>query len=348
MNPLRVAFFTDSFYEVNGAAHTCRQYQLFAERRSLPVLCVHSGPVTCRFQHGAVTTLELKRSWASIGVDVDFGFDPFLWRYWRRIGAALADFQPDIVHIISPGDFSLMGLAWAHKLGIPAVASYHTHLHRFAAARLDKVLRLMPAGPRRAVCRWAQDWCGRGLLKFYQIPRLGLAPNPEIQQWMEHGTGRPCHLMRRGVNTDLFHPCRRNVNDGIFRFGYVGRLTREKNLRLLADVERAIIDAGCTQYKIVIVGHGTERAWLEKHLQRAEFTGVLRGKELARAYANLDLFLFPSRTDTFGNVVQEAMASGTPALVTHEGGPKYIVQSGITGYVAASWIAISSAARWPS
>jgi glycosyltransferase involved in cell wall biosynthesis len=117
--------------------------------------------------------------------------------------------------------------------------------------------------------------------------------------------------------------------------GYVGRLTREKNLRLLAALERALLEAGLTRYLFVIVGGGSERAWLEENLRRAEFTGVLRGEPLARAYANFDLFLFPSRTDAFGNVVQEALAAGTPALVTRQGGPKFLIQPGITGYVAA-------------
>jgi glycosyltransferase involved in cell wall biosynthesis len=139
--------------------------------------------------------------------------------------------------------------------------------------------------------------------------------------------------MRRGVDTDLFHPLRRTAEDGIFRLGFVGRLVAEKNLRLLAEVEREIIRSGHTNYRFVIVGDGSERPWLEKNLRRAEFTGVLRGEELARAYANMDLFLFPSRSDAFGNVVQEALASGTPALVTRAGGPKHLVTPGVTGYV---------------
>jgi phosphatidylinositol alpha 1,6-mannosyltransferase len=102
------------------------------------------------------------------------------------------------------------------------------------------------------------------------------------------------------------------------------------------ELERGLIAAGRTRYRFVIVGHGDERPWLEENLLRADFTGVLHGDDLARAYANMDLFVFPSRTDAFGNVVQEALAAGTPALVTNQGGPKYLVESGVTGYVAAS------------
>jgi glycosyltransferase involved in cell wall biosynthesis len=268
-------------------------------------------------------------------VDVDFGFDPLLWRYWQRVGEALKVFRPDLVHIICPGDFGVLGACWAHKLRIPMVGSFHTNLHQFAAVRLQKNLRLVPEGPRRAIRSLVEKVCGKGLFKFYEIPRLLLAPNPEIKGLLEGATGRPCHLMRRGVDTDLFHPSLRNIQeDGVFRLGYVGRLMREKNLRLLAELERALIASGHVPYRFVIVGHGDELLWLKENLIRADFTGVLHGEELARAYANLDLFLFPSRTDAFDNVVLEALAAGTPALVTSEGGPKYLVSSGVTGYVA--------------
>jgi glycosyltransferase involved in cell wall biosynthesis len=83
----------------------------------------------------------------------------------------------------------------------------------------------------------------------------------------------------------------------------------------------------------MIVGHGGEEAWLREHLPRAEFTGVLKGQELSEAYANMDLFVFPSHTDTFGNVVLEALASGVPAIVTPDGGPPTIIRDGKTGRI---------------
>ena len=86
--------------------------------------------------------------------------------------------------------------------------------------------------------------------------------------------------------------------------------------------------------RFLIVGHGSEEASLRANLHHADFAGVLRGADLARAYANMDLLVFPSHTDTFGNVVLEALASGVPAIVTPDGGPKFIVREGATGFVA--------------
>ncbi len=103
---------------------------------------------------------------------------------------------------------------------------------------------------------------------------------------------------------------------------------------LLARIRTELIELGITNFRFLIVGHGKEESWLRQHLPNAEFTGVLRGEALARAYANMDLFVFPSDTDTFGNVVLEALASGVPAVVTPDGGPRYIVRDGETGCIA--------------
>ncbi len=115
--------------------------------------------------------------------------------------------------------------------------------------------------------------------------------------------------------------------------GFVGRLSVEKNIGLLVQIQQELDRMGMTNIRFLIVGHGGDEAWLRERLARAEFTGVLHGEALAAAYANMDLFVFPSHTDTFGNVVLEALASGVPAIVTPDGGPKTIVRDGVTGRI---------------
>jgi glycosyltransferase involved in cell wall biosynthesis len=143
--------------------------------------------------------------------------------------------------------------------------------------------------------------------------------------------------MTRGVDTEEFAPAKRTAADGVFRFGFVGRLRAEKNVRQLADLEKRLLAAGQTNFKFLIVGEGNERDFLEKNMTRAEVTGFLDGERLAEAYANMDVFVFPSETETFGNVVQEANASGVPAIVTNQGGPKFIVRHGETGFIAENF-----------
>jgi phosphatidylinositol alpha 1,6-mannosyltransferase len=163
-----------------------------------------------------------------------------------------------------------------------------------------------------------------------------LAPNKELVDMLREVTGRPVFLMQRGIDTELFSPARRNRRDRAFRIGYVGRLTAEKNVRFLAELGETLITLGRTNFDFLIVGQGGDEPWLREHVPNAVFTGVLRGERLAEAYANMDLFVFPSKTDTFGNVVLEALSSGVPAVVTSEGGPKFLVQNAVTGYVAGS------------
>jgi phosphatidylinositol alpha 1,6-mannosyltransferase len=137
------------------------------------------------------------------------------------------------------------------------------------------------------------------------------------------------------VDAELFHPANRTrgADDHTFVLGFVGRLSIEKNVALLATVQRELGQMGLHDFRFMIVGHGGEEAWLRERLPRAEFTGVLKGKALSEAYANMDLFVFPSHTDTFGNVVLEALASGVPAIVTPDGGPPTIIREGKTGRI---------------
>ena len=141
--------------------------------------------------------------------------------------------------------------------------------------------------------------------------------------------------MPRGVDTEWFSPMHRTreAGDQTIVLGYVGRLSVEKNVALLARVERELAAMGLDHVRFLIVGHGSEEASLRRDLKEVEFAGVLHGAALARAYANMDVLVFPSHTDTFGNVVLEALASGVPAVVTPDGGPKFIVQDGETGFV---------------
>jgi glycosyltransferase involved in cell wall biosynthesis len=140
--------------------------------------------------------------------------------------------------------------------------------------------------------------------------------------------------MPRGVDAQLFHPSKREraSQDDEIVLGFVGRLSIEKNVALLAEIQKTL-DQSQQKFRFRIVGHGGEDAWLRERLHRAEFTGVLRGEELARAYAGMDIFVFPSHTDTFGNVVLEALASGVPAIVTPDGGPPTIVRDNLTGRI---------------
>jgi glycosyltransferase involved in cell wall biosynthesis len=206
-------------------------------------------------------------------------------------------------------------------------------VHEYLARRSNWLLRMLPRGHSARTGQKIEDMAMAIAARFYQLAQVLFAPNPQLCGLLERRTGRPCHLMPRGVDADLFNPAKRQRDnaDSETVLGFVGRLSIEKNVGLLVKVQKDLEQLGVQNFRFRIVGHGGDEDWLREQLPNAEFTGVLRGEELSAAYAGMDVFVFPSHTDTFGNVVLEALASGVPAIVTPDGGPPTIVRDGVTG-----------------
>jgi glycosyltransferase involved in cell wall biosynthesis len=330
MRPPRVAYFPDSFHEVNGVAHTSRNFVAYARRHNLPFLCVRAGVrATPVEDEGSIRTLELPRSQASVGLEKDLSVDPLFWRHADVIEDELHRFEPDVLHITGPSELGFLAMYFAWKLRLPIAASWHTNVHEYAARRLTWLTKLIPG----ALGAWTDRSIELTTLEathiFYDRADVLFAPNAELCAMLKSATGRPCNLMRRGVDTTLFSPAHRTQSEQSgkepFVLGFVGRLSIEKNVLLLAEVNRQLLERGLN-VRFLIVGHGVDEDELRARMPNAEFPGVLRGQALSEAYANMDLFVFPSHTDTFGNVVLEALASGVPAVVTPDGGPKFNVR----------------------
>jgi phosphatidylinositol alpha 1,6-mannosyltransferase len=333
----RVAFFPDSFLEVNGVAMTSKRLIGYAKRNGYPYLCIHAGKKTETATDESIKYLSLKRSLLSFPMDEDLKYDPFFQRHVRRVLRELMEFKPDVMHITGLNDVSIIGVYLSWKLQIPLVGSWHTNLHEFAARRLMRILRFLPQKTLDSLLGFTERKIMDGAVLYYKIPKVVLSPNQELVDILEKGTKRVSRLMSRGVDTEKFAPEKRTVDDQIFRFGFVGRLRAEKNVRLLARLEKKLLELGKTNFKFLIVGEGNEREWLEKNMSCAEFTGFLDGEQLSAAYANMDVFVFPSETDAFGNVAQEANASGVPSIVTNQGGPKFIIKHNESGFIAENF-----------
>jgi phosphatidylinositol alpha 1,6-mannosyltransferase len=333
---LRIAFFPDSYTEVNGVALTSNKLTDFARRRRYPFLCIHADKKTEILKNGEYTEFCLKRSPLSFSLDEDLSYDPFFNRHLSRIAREIKSFRPDVIHITGLNDVSIIGAYLAWKKQIPLLASWHTNLHEFAARRLDKMFGFLPDAARKSISGFAERKILAGSVLYYKMAKMVLSPNQELVDMLSEGTGRQSRLMQRGVDTEFLSPAKRTINDGVVRFGFVGRLRAEKDVRHLAKIEKALLDAGKSNFEFLIVGEGTEREWLSQNMTTATFTGFLSGEQLAEAYANMDVFIFPSATDAFGNVVQEANASGVPAIVSDKGGPKFITDHGRTGFIVES------------
>ena len=240
------------------------------------------------------------------------------------IGYELEQFQPDIIHVVNPAVLGLAGLFYSKLLKIPLVASYHTHLpqylQHYGLAMLEGFL-------------WE-------LLKTsHNQAQLNLCTSTAMMQELtRHGIER-VDLWQRGVDTELFHPdlasdqmrtqLSRSHPDAPLLL-YVGRLSAEKEIERIKPVLEAIPEA-----HLALVGDGPHRSALEKHFAgtNTHFVGYLTGEELGSAFASADAFIFPSRTETLGLVLLEAMAAGCPVVAARCGGIPDIVASGLNGYL---------------
>jgi phosphatidylinositol alpha 1,6-mannosyltransferase len=154
----RVAFFPDSFHEVNGVANTSRQFEAFARRRNLPFLCVRGGDrAQAVTEDGNVWTLELPRGFLSFPLEKDLRFDPIYLRHAPKIVEMLERFRPDVIHITGPSEVGILAVVLARHLGVPLAAGWHTNLHEYLVRRSDKFLRLLPERQSAATARKIED-----------------------------------------------------------------------------------------------------------------------------------------------------------------------------------------------
>jgi glycosyltransferase involved in cell wall biosynthesis/predicted metal-dependent phosphoesterase TrpH len=237
---------------------------------------------------------------------------------------AIADGRYDLIHVCSPGPSGVAAALLARAMAIPLVGSYHTELAAYAGLRsgdpaLERTAQLLVAA-------------------FYSQCRLVLSPSgaaDEALAGLGIASGR---IVRwdRGVDTGRFDPALREraLLPGELSVLYVGRISKEKNIDLLADAFELAHERD-PRLHLVLAGGGPEQPRLAQRLgDRASFLGWLEGAELARAYASADAFCFPSETDTFGQVVLEAQASGIPVLAVDAGGPRELIANGVDGLLA--------------
>jgi phosphatidylinositol alpha 1,6-mannosyltransferase len=246
----------------------------------------------------------------------------------RRLARELDAWQPDVVHLVSPTPAAGWARRYAKRRRIPLLATFHTHFVSY--------FRYYGFGLLERLGWWL-------LRRFYRPCRLIYTPSGAIAEELRaHGIG-PVRIWSRGIETDRFSPewrdprLRSSVGASAKRplLLMVSRLVKEKDLLDLPPMVRLLRERG-VPFRLGLVGDGPLRGQLEAALPDAVFAGHQSGEALSRWYASGDVFVFPSTTETFGNVVQEALASGVPAVVVDRGGPQTVIEPGRTGLVARS------------
>ena len=320
----KIALFTDTYDEVNGVANTFRYLTEYCckHNRQLDIYA-HSDKADRLERCGSVT---IRRYQPAVPLDIYFDmiFDLKLPRL-RIFNDARAR-KYDLIHIATPGSLGLNGWALARLDHIPLIGSYHTSLPEYLSRRVDKIARKFKLPPEPAA-RKSEDLMWDYVEWFYNQTKLVLAPSRHTQSVLQARFNTKIGIFSRGIDTERFHPRHRQEPDKVTVL-YVGRVSTEKNLDVLADIFRDRDDA-----RLLIVGDGPYKTRMQRDCPRAIFTGFLQGQPLSCAYASADIFVFPSTTDTFGNVVLEAMSSGLPVIVTDKMGPQELVTDGTNGFI---------------
>jgi glycosyltransferase involved in cell wall biosynthesis len=318
--PWGMAHFTDTFEDVNGVSWTIRQQLEQARslgKRMTVVTCGQgeSGPGIRTFE--PVGTFSLPEY-----PELSMAYPPFLSMLEYSL-----DLDPEMILAATPGPVGLAALGISRILQIPIHGTYHTAFPQYVASLTGD------AG--------LEDMTRKYMSWFYKQMDVVYAPSQAIaEDLFALGVERAAiRVYPRGVDTVRFDPAKRNgfykqwCDPGSMKLLYVGRVSREKDLDILAEAFRRVHSA--LDCRLVVVGDGPYRREMETELAGlpVTFTGVLQGEALAQAYASADLFVFPSTTDTFGNVVLEAQASGLPIIVSDKGGPMENIDAAETGLV---------------
>jgi phosphatidylinositol alpha 1,6-mannosyltransferase len=311
-SPLRIALVAETFLpSVNGVSGSVVRACEHLRRQGHELVVIAPGPGPD--EHEGIPVVRIP------SVELPKYPDLHVGRPSRMVTAALRDFAPDVVHVAGPVVIGLLALRAARRQDIPTVAVYQTDLAGFAERY--GLGRCSPA-----VWRWI-SW-------VHRQADITLAPSSSAT-WdlRQRGVHRVARWMR-GVDTEAFHPRHRSdeirgelAPGGATVVGYVGRLAREKQVERL----RPLLDLPGVE--LVVIGDGPVRAELERTLRGATFTGFLRGAELSRHVASLDVFVHTGLDETFCQSVQEAMAAGVAVVVGASGGPLDLVQHGVTGYL---------------
>ncbi len=313
----RVVLISEAFYpKVDGVSKTAYLTLRYLQQTGREVLVL--APDTSPTHVGPSRVVALRSLGLPFAPETRVALPPSL-----SIGRYLEEFQPDLIHMFSPALMSVSGMHAGRRRSIPVVANYQTDLPAYTQHYGFEFL----TGAMRYWLRYIHNGC-----------HLTLVPSYFTMRQLRAQGYRRMRIWRRGVDSDRFNPIHRSATmrqrllngrdpDSLLVI-YVGRLATEKRVDLLVDVARL------PGVALTIIGDGAQREELERTFAGTDayFTGYMYGEDLSRAFASADVFTFTGPSETFGQVVQEALASGLPSVIINQGGITDLVTDGVTGY----------------
>lgn len=322
--PLRIALVTETYPpEINGVAMTLGRQVMDLQSRGHQVQLIRPRQGVSDIATNNAQLEEVLKIGVPIpryaGLKMGLPAKAALLRLWQLR-------RPDLVHIATEGPLGWSALAAARKLRLPVSTDFHTNFHSYSQ-------------------HYGVGWLRRPILaylrKFHNKACVTLVPTEGIRKELQSHGYRNLEVVSRGVDTVLFTPARRDeqlraswgATPDTQVVIYVGRIAPEKNLSLVFKAYAAMRSVNPNSL-LVIVGDGPERGALQVQFPNAVFCGMRSGEELARHYAAADVFLFPSLTETFGNVTTEAMASGLAVVAYHYAAAEALLHQGKNGMLA--------------
>ena len=325
--PKKIALFTDTLNEINGVAITIKRTLETAKKRGIEFVVITSTKEETGIKNGVMNFKAIGEFSLPEYPEMKMSFPPILdlIDYIEKEGF-------NKIHISTPGSLGIVGLLVAKLLSIPTAGTYHTDIPRYVRDLTNDY--------------FLENAAWNYMIWFYNLLDEVLVPSSSTgRQLVSKGLDKSkIKPLPRWVDTTIFNPAKKDPDiwqkysfEKRIKLLYVGRVSKEKNLELLCRAFQKIHNLGYNT-GLVIVGDGPYREEMQKMLEGYPvlFTGYKTGDELHCLYASSDLFVFPSTTDTFGNVVLEAQASGLPVIVSDEGGPAELVIKNKTGIVISA------------
>jgi len=319
---MRIAIFSDTYApEVNGVARTLKRYTDYLENQGIEYRLFvpeSSTPVPSVPQVQRFTSIPF----------LLYGECRLAIPNPRQIKQALDEFKPTLIHIATPFNLGLFGLHYGKKHCIPMIASYHTNF--------DDYLEYYHL-------TFLKKWIWKYMYWFHRSFEKVYVPSESTKEKLvSHNIHHEIEVWSRGVNHQFYSPGKRSKV--FFReqykikekniLLYVGRIAPEKDIHIVLESFYSLPEHIKKETHLVIVGDGPLfRMLSEQHQSNITWTGFLEGEQLAKVYASSDLFIFPSPTETFGNVVLEALSSGLPVIGADAGGVQHLVTDGVNGYL---------------
>ena len=316
MTNIRVLLFTDTLCDVNGVSRFIQDISKLAHQKEVELYVVTSTLKRCPDLPNVHIIKPILRMKMPFYPDLDLVFPSY-----KKLKSITDEIDPDVVHISTPGFVGMMGRRIAKKRSIPMLGTYHTDFPAFAYKNIPYTI-VKHIGNRVMQC-------------FYRDFKALFVRSEAYQKIVKEDVrfnAENIHLLKAGIDTRKFNIGYKDrsiwqqygISEHSVKALYVGRFTKEKNFPLLLELWKTYYrESGNKNIYLITVGGDLDESLFERY--HIKSLGIKRGEALSKIYASSDLFLFPSTTDTLGQVVMEAMSSGLPVIVSDKGGPKTVI-----------------------